>query len=43
MVVSLARSEDAFVVVGELDQVYSVSLAVVGVYFLSSLKVVEAD
>ena len=36
MIVTLAGSEDALVMVGKLDQVHSISLAVIGVHFLTS-------
>ena len=37
MIVTLAGSKDALVVMGELDQVYTISLTVICVHFLSSL------
>ena len=43
MIITLARCENALVVVGELYQVDAVALAVVSVDFLAALQVVETD
>ena len=41
MVVAFRRSQNALVVVSELDEIYSVALAVVGVDLFAPLQVVE--
>ena len=41
VVVSLACCENAFVVVGELHEVYAIALTVVGVDLFTTLKIVE--
>ena len=43
MIVALAGSKDALVMMRKFDQVYSVSFAEVRVHFFAALKVEEAD
>ena len=43
VIIALARRQDALVVMGELYEIDSVPLAVIGVHFLTSLQVIETD
>lgn len=41
VIVALGGRQDALVVVGELDEVHSVALAVISIHFLAALQVIQ--
>ena len=43
MIITFTRRQDALVMMSELDEVDAVSLAIVGIDFLTSLKIIQTD